>query len=237
VEVAPHSETKYHQHDRDYVGVILGDSDVESVRVGEAAVSLQLKDGEARFTKGGFAHKAVNKGEKPFRNVTVELKGKRFNPTPCASNNDECANLWQHPGLAPRTNDVRQELFSDGQNLKAERFELMEAKSAVSVPFIENHVESKVLLIPVTPLTAHIVNARTIYRPREIKTGEVLWAECSPEVAVLEGTGKREWVVLRFIGPDRPSCTPPSPCKPACQGPSRLKKGARDRKAKRVSEK
>ncbi len=74
VEVAPHSETKYHRHDRDYVGVILGDSDVESVRVGEAAVKLQLKDGETRFTKGGFAHKAVNKSDKPFKNVTVELK-------------------------------------------------------------------------------------------------------------------------------------------------------------------
>ncbi len=74
VEVAPHSETKYHQHDRDYVGVILGDAEVESVRLGEAAVKLQLKDGETRFTKGGFAHKAVNKGDKPFRNVTVEFK-------------------------------------------------------------------------------------------------------------------------------------------------------------------
>lgn len=74
VEVAPHSETKYHRHERDYVGVILGDADVESVRLGEAAVSLKLKDGEARFTKGGFAHKAVNKSDKPFRNVTVELK-------------------------------------------------------------------------------------------------------------------------------------------------------------------
>ena len=81
VEVAPHSETKYHQHDRDYVGVILGDAEVESVRVGEAAVKLQLKDGETRFTKGGFAHKAVNKSDKPFRNVTVEFKKKAKSPT------------------------------------------------------------------------------------------------------------------------------------------------------------
>jgi len=74
VEVAPHTETKYHQHDRDYVWVSLGDSDVESVRVGAAAVSVKPKDGETQFTKGGFAHKAVNKSDKPFRNVTVELK-------------------------------------------------------------------------------------------------------------------------------------------------------------------
>jgi quercetin dioxygenase-like cupin family protein len=74
VEVAPHSETLYHQHDVDYVFVTLGDSDVESVRVGEQPVRLQLKDGETRFTKGGFAHKAVNLSDKPFVNVTVELK-------------------------------------------------------------------------------------------------------------------------------------------------------------------
>src|SRR5947209_15603841 len=74
VEVPPHGETLYHQHDLDYVFVTLGDSDVENVRVGEKPARLQLKDGEVRFTKGGFAHKAVNNSDKPFRNVTVELK-------------------------------------------------------------------------------------------------------------------------------------------------------------------
>lgn len=74
VEVPPHSETLFHQHDLDYVFVTLGDSDVENVRVGEKPVRLQLKDGEVRFTRGGFAHKAVNNSDKPFRNVTVELK-------------------------------------------------------------------------------------------------------------------------------------------------------------------
>jgi hypothetical protein len=74
VEVAPRSETKYHRHERDSVGVILGDAEVESVRVGEAPVRLMLKDADANFTKGGFAHKAVNKSDRPFRNVLVELK-------------------------------------------------------------------------------------------------------------------------------------------------------------------
>jgi quercetin dioxygenase-like cupin family protein len=74
VEVPPHAETLYHKHDVDYVFVTLGDSDVESVRIGEKPVRLQLKDGDTRFTKGGFAHKAVNNSDKPFVNVTVELK-------------------------------------------------------------------------------------------------------------------------------------------------------------------
>ena len=76
VEVPPHSETKYHQHDRDYIFVTLGDSVVESTRLNEKPVKLELKDGETRFTKGRFAHKAVNLSDKPFRNVTVEFKNK-----------------------------------------------------------------------------------------------------------------------------------------------------------------
>jgi quercetin dioxygenase-like cupin family protein len=74
VEVPPHSETKIHQHDRDYIFFTLGDSDVESVRVNEQPVHLQLKDGESRWTKGGFAHRAKNLSNKPFRNLTIELK-------------------------------------------------------------------------------------------------------------------------------------------------------------------
>src|SRR5438309_10753180 len=68
VEVAPHSETKFHRHDMDYVFVTLGDSVVESERVGEKPMKLELKDGDTRFTKGGFAHKAVNLSDKPFVN-------------------------------------------------------------------------------------------------------------------------------------------------------------------------
>jgi quercetin dioxygenase-like cupin family protein len=76
VEVPPHSETLYHQHDMDYVFVTLGDSKVASERADGKSVTLELKDGDTRFTKGGFAHKAVNLSDKPFVNVTVELKKK-----------------------------------------------------------------------------------------------------------------------------------------------------------------
>src|SRR5438270_3817840 len=92
VEVAPHSETLYHQHDLDYIFVTLGDSDVDSVRVGEKPARLLLKDGEVRFTKGGFAHKAVNNSDKPFKNVTIELKKPQQPPKNC----DKCAaKVWK----------------------------------------------------------------------------------------------------------------------------------------------
>ena len=73
VEVAPHAATLMHRHDKDYVFVTLGDSEVISERQGEKPVTLKLKDGETRFTKGGFAHVARNLSDKPFHNVTVEL--------------------------------------------------------------------------------------------------------------------------------------------------------------------
>ena len=73
VRVAPHAATLMHRHDKDYIFVTLGDSDVVSERQGEKAILLRLKDGETRFTKGGFAHIAKNLSDKPFRNVTVEL--------------------------------------------------------------------------------------------------------------------------------------------------------------------
>jgi quercetin dioxygenase-like cupin family protein len=89
VEVAPHSETKYHQHDMDYVFVTLGDSKVASERVDGKSVTLELKDGETRFTKGGFAHKAVNLSDKPFVNYTIELKKNSTDPITTAF--DRCA--------------------------------------------------------------------------------------------------------------------------------------------------
>jgi len=73
VEVPPHEDTLLHQHDHDYLFVTLGDTEVINAVLGKPEVKLALKDGEVRFTRGGFAHVARNLGDKPFRNVTIEL--------------------------------------------------------------------------------------------------------------------------------------------------------------------
>ena len=62
VEVAPNDRTLLHQHDRDYVFVTLGDSDVINARQGEPARELKLNDGDTAYSKGGFAHVAFNIG-------------------------------------------------------------------------------------------------------------------------------------------------------------------------------
>lgn len=73
VEVPPHEDTLLHQHDHDYLFVTLGETEVMNAVLGKPEVKLALKDGEVRFTRGGFAHVARNLSDKPFRNVTIEL--------------------------------------------------------------------------------------------------------------------------------------------------------------------
>ncbi|HLY97629.1 MAG TPA: hypothetical protein VKT33_01040 [Candidatus Angelobacter sp.] len=67
------SSTLVHQHHHDYVYVTIGDTDLINFRVGEPPAVVKLKDGEVRYTKGGFAHSVTNESEHPFHNVTIEL--------------------------------------------------------------------------------------------------------------------------------------------------------------------
>jgi quercetin dioxygenase-like cupin family protein len=73
VEVAPHESTLLHQHDHDYVYIVIGGAQITSAVPEKPEVHLKLADGEVRFSRGGFAHVARNDGDAPFRNVTIEL--------------------------------------------------------------------------------------------------------------------------------------------------------------------
>jgi quercetin dioxygenase-like cupin family protein len=88
VTVAPGATTLIHKHNHDYLFVTLGDSDVVSERVGEKPAALQLKDGEVRFTPGNFAHAAINKSDRPFHNITIELLKPSANVKTCTESCD-----------------------------------------------------------------------------------------------------------------------------------------------------
>lgn len=83
VTVEPRGSTLVHHHSHDYLFVTLGDSDVVSARPGEKPVELLLKDGDTRFTTGNFSHAAINKSEKPFHNITIELLKPSSNVKTC----------------------------------------------------------------------------------------------------------------------------------------------------------
>ena len=73
VEIEPRNATLMHRHRHDYIFVSLGASEISNEVVGKSPVTVNLKDGETRFTPGNFAHIARNLAATPFRNVTIEL--------------------------------------------------------------------------------------------------------------------------------------------------------------------
>ena len=83
VTVPPKATTLVHRHNHDYIFVTLGDSDITNAKVGAAPARVVLKDGEARFTAGGFAHAAINNLDRPFRNITIELLAPATNEHSC----------------------------------------------------------------------------------------------------------------------------------------------------------
>ena len=74
VIVAPKDSTLIHQHDRDYVYVMIGSSQVEATKLGAAPTEMKLNDGDVKFTKAPVTHKVRNIGETPFVNLTIEVK-------------------------------------------------------------------------------------------------------------------------------------------------------------------
>jgi len=73
VTVPPLDATLLHQHDLPYIYLTLGTTDVVNAVQGKAEVELTLKDGETRFTPGGFAHIARTDAGIGFHNITIEL--------------------------------------------------------------------------------------------------------------------------------------------------------------------
>jgi quercetin dioxygenase-like cupin family protein len=198
VEVAPHAETLYHKHDVDYVFVTLGDSDVESVRLGEPPVRLQLKDGETRFTKGGFAHKAVNRSDKPFVNVTVELKKDSNDEMKNCIEPMECKReLLYHGRLIGDTLS----LFSNG-SLSATYYHLLPETSFIKSRFCTD-VQCRwlVLFIPLDDLDAQFDGKKT-----SLKTGQAYFTSVDGDVGASAGTHDIRWIVINLgekLGPSK----------------------------------
>jgi len=77
VEVPAHESTLLHQHDYDYVYVVLGGAQVTNAVVDKPQVQMYLPDTTVNFAKGPFAHVAGNVGDTPFCNVTISLLHKQ----------------------------------------------------------------------------------------------------------------------------------------------------------------
>jgi len=73
VEVPPNTETLTHWHRHDYISVILGPAEIANNLKDKPPITVKFADGDARFATAPFAHYVRALGDRPFRNVTVEI--------------------------------------------------------------------------------------------------------------------------------------------------------------------
>ena len=76
VEIAPQDRTLCHRHPQDYLLYVASDSEIVSAARGEEPKRLSYRDGECELSKAGLVHVVENLGNKPFRNVVVELSAR-----------------------------------------------------------------------------------------------------------------------------------------------------------------
>ena len=73
----PGESTGQHCHSTDYFYVVIGGGELQGISAdGTASPPREMQDGEVHFrcVNGEDIHAAVNTGDRPWRNVVVELK-------------------------------------------------------------------------------------------------------------------------------------------------------------------
>lgn len=100
VDVAPHKSTLMHHHDKDYVSVAFGHTQIDSVTPDGMVKHVTLEDGDVRYTPAGLTHVATNQASTPFRNATIELMQNNGRPV-CVNKCDEDPRAKDWPPLAP----------------------------------------------------------------------------------------------------------------------------------------
>jgi quercetin dioxygenase-like cupin family protein len=184
VEVAPHTETLMHRHDRDYIFVTLGATEIENDVAGKPPVSLKLQDGETRFTPGSFAHIAKNLADTPFRNVTIEL----LQPRPAtAGEGDQKPREFPGGTLTPV-------FVKDGVRVSDVRL-----KAGGSVP--KHHHDGPHLVVAVTDLSLRSEGGGRTATTLMLKSGDVAWVAGGVTHTVTNvGSKEARLITLEFPG-------------------------------------
>ena len=77
LQLAPGESTGLHRHTTDFLYVVVGDGELQTrFADGSADAPRQMRDGDVHFreVEGESVHEAINVGDRPWRNIVVELK-------------------------------------------------------------------------------------------------------------------------------------------------------------------
>jgi quercetin dioxygenase-like cupin family protein len=186
-EVAPHDATLMHRHTHDYVFVSLGETNVQNEVEGKPPVILKMQDGEARFSKGGFAHIASDLASTPFRAIAVELlQDEAAHKTPPPAWDEDRA-------LHVFTGGTQHIMFvQDGVRVSE-----IELQPGATVP--SHHHSGPHLLVAVSDLEVRSDVDGQGPMPGHFKSGDVKWLP-GGYTHTLTNTGKQEakFITLEF---------------------------------------
>ena len=195
VVLAPKESTLMHQHDRDYVYVMIGSSQVEVVKPGAAPTQMKLNDGDVKFTKGPLAHKVTNTGDTPFVNLTIEVKK--------ASTKSVCGASWAgveaERGCFDRCEGYSREIEEvTTDSVRAVGYNLLIRGSAASHGPFSGSVE--VGPKPSLVVALQEVEVTTGVKKVKLQPGEVTWipANAKAQVATAVSSARVNWVVVSF---------------------------------------
>lgn len=187
VEVAPHAETLMHRHDLDYFFVTLGPAEIENDVAGKPPVVVKLKDGETRFTPGGFAHVAKDLGDAPFRNVTIELR-QAAPPAPATA-----AAVDEKPRELPGVT-ITPVFVKDGVRVSDIRI-----KAGGTIP--RHHHDGPHLVVAVTDFSLRSEVEGQAAMTHDFKAGEVAWIPGGITHTVTNlAPGEARLITLEFPG-------------------------------------
>jgi len=191
VVLAPGESTLMHQHDRDYVYVMIGSSQVEVVKSGGAPTQMKLNDGDVKFTKAPLVHKVTNVGDTPFVNLTIEVK-KASRKARCGAGQagDKCFDRCEGYGCET------EEVITD--SVSAVGYNLMIRTSATDRGPISGSVE--VGPKPSLVVALQEVEVTTGTKKVKLQPGEVTWipANAKAQVATAVFSARANWVVVSF---------------------------------------
>jgi len=195
VTVAPGESTLMHHHGRDYLGVQIGDAQFSNLKQGaQQPVTVNLKDGETRFTPGGLVHAITNTASTPFHNETIELMQPTTNPKPCTEN---CAIP------IPCASADKSACVSATKLITADQWSVTLVSVPAGAKYPQHTHLANFLTVPLNDADLSMQNQDQPATAVHSKTGQVTWN--NPIVHTITNTGKTpaRVVVLEFRG--RPS--------------------------------
>jgi quercetin dioxygenase-like cupin family protein len=190
VAIAPKDSTLMHQHDRDYVYVMIGSSQVEVVKPGAAPTQMKLNDGDVKFTKGPLTHKVTNTGDTLFVNLTIEVKK--------ASTKAVCGASWAGQAEKPDTCRLTGFAGGIGQGFDLETDQVLAYIYSVmgSTTGVTAHdADNPRLVVALAPLRCLCGGSQEL----EMKAGDVTWLPKGILANVSKtGNGSPRFVTVSF---------------------------------------